>query len=137
MFTKRMVPGIVFQRLKISLLISIFNRHILNKFVVTVILETNILVILNVLMKYSASISSQNVMFNDILIFGEMAGFKIVPFIATHVKMFFFFFNGTIKKKKKKKKKNSDNQNPPICMKTTEYIYISRSSLELWTKEDW
>ena len=31
-----------------------------------------------------------------ILIFGDMAGFKIVPFIATHVKM---------KKKKKKKKK--------------------------------
>ena len=40
-------------------------------------------------------------MFNDefiimaavhILIFGEMAGFKIVPFIATRVKMIFFFF---------------------------------------------
>ena len=26
-----------------------------------------------------------------ILIFGEMAGFKIVPFIATHMKMNFFF----------------------------------------------
>ena len=25
-----------------------------------------------------------------ILIFGEMAGFKIVPFIPTHVKMIFF-----------------------------------------------
>ena len=43
--------------------------------------------------------------------FGEMAGFKIVPFIATHVKMiflfhgaiFFFFF-----------------QNSPICMKTSD-----------------
>ena len=33
-----------------------------------------------------------------ILIFGDMAGFKIVPFIATHVKM----------KKKKKKKKIMD-----------------------------
>ena len=37
-----------------------------------------------------------------ILSFGEMAGFKIVPFIATHVKM-----------KKKKKKKT-------ICMNTTD-----------------
>ena len=53
-----------------------------------------------------------------ISIFGEMAGFKIVPFIATHVKK---------KKKKKKKKnswsyekKNSANQNSPICMKTTD-----------------
>ena len=52
-----------------------------------------------------------------ILIFGEMVGFKIVPFIARHVKM-----------KKKKKKKNhgamknffSANQNSPICMKTTD-----------------
>ena len=34
-----------------------------------------------------------------ILIFGEMAGFKIVPFIAIHVKMiFFFFFHGARKK---------------------------------------
>ena len=50
-----------------------------------------------------------------ILIFSEMVGFKIVPFIATHVKMkmffhgamnFFFFF--------------SANQNSPICMKTTD-----------------
>ena len=40
-----------------------------------------------------------------ILSFGEMAGFKIVPFIATHVKM---------KKKKKKKKKKT------ICMNTTD-----------------
>ena len=31
-----------------------------------------------------------------ILIFGEMAGFKIVPFIATYVKMKFFFY-GTMK----------------------------------------
>ena len=35
-----------------------------------------------------------------ILISGEMAGFKIVPFIATHVKMN-FFFHGAMKKKKK------------------------------------
>ena len=32
-----------------------------------------------------------------ILIFGEMAGFKIVPFIATHVKMK-KFFHGAMKK---------------------------------------
>ena len=47
-----------------------------------------------------------------ILIFGEMAGFKIVPLIAMHVKM------------KKKcswsyEKNVSTNQNLPICMKTT------------------
>ena len=60
-------------------------------------------------------------MFNDknlimaavhILIFGEMAGFKIVSFIATHVKMI-FFFHGAMKK-------NSANQNSPIRMKTTD-----------------
>ena len=52
----------------------------------------------------------------QILIFGEMAGFKIVPFIATHVKMifFFFFFSWSYEKK------NSANQNSPICMKTTD-----------------
>ena len=49
-----------------------------------------------------------------ILIFGEMAGFKIVPFIATHVKM-----------KRKihgamKKIFFSANLNSPICMKTTD-----------------
>ena len=33
-----------------------------------------------------------------ILIFGEMAGFKIVPFIATHVKMK-TFSHGAMKKK--------------------------------------
>ena len=33
-----------------------------------------------------------------ILIFGEVAGFKIVPFIATHVKMK-DFFHGAMKKK--------------------------------------
>ena len=54
MFTKRMVTGIVFQRLKISSLITIFDRHIFNNFVATVIRETNILVIFNVFMKYSA-----------------------------------------------------------------------------------
>ena len=35
-----------------------------------------------------------------ILIFGQVAGFKIVPFIATHVKMK-NFFHGAKKKKKK------------------------------------
>ena len=65
MFTKRMATGIVFQSLKISLSISICDRHIFNNFVVTVIQETNILVIFNVFMKYSALISSQNMMFND------------------------------------------------------------------------
>ena len=65
MFTKRMVTGIVFQRLKISSSISIFDRHILNKFVATVIRKTNILVIFNVFMKYSALISSQNMMLDD------------------------------------------------------------------------
>ena len=58
-----MVTGIVFQRLNISSSISIFDRHIFNNFVATVIRETNILVIFNVLMKYSALISSQNMMF--------------------------------------------------------------------------
>ena len=65
MLTKRMATRIVFQRLKISLWISIFDRHIFNNFVVTVILETNILVIFDVFMKYSALISTQNMMFND------------------------------------------------------------------------
>ena len=65
MFTKRMATGIVFQRLKISSSISIFDRHIFSNFVATVIRETNILVIFNVFMKYSALISSQNMMFND------------------------------------------------------------------------
>ena len=65
MFTKRMGTGIVFQRLKISSSISIFDRHIFNKFVATGIRETNILVIFNVFMKYSALKSSQNMMFYD------------------------------------------------------------------------
>ena len=65
MFTKRMATGIVFQSLKVSLSISIFYRHIFNNIVVTVIRETNLLVIFNVFMKYSALISSQNMMFND------------------------------------------------------------------------
>ena len=60
-----MATGIVFQPLKISSSISTFDRHIFNNFVATVIRETNILVILNVFMKYSALISSQNMMFND------------------------------------------------------------------------
>ena len=65
MFTKRTATGIVFQRLKNSSSISIFDRHIFNNFEVTAIRETNILVIFNVFMKYSALISSQNMMFND------------------------------------------------------------------------
>ena len=65
MFTTRMATGIVFQRLKTSSSISIFDRHIFNNFVATVIRETNILVIFNVFMKYSALVSSQNMMFND------------------------------------------------------------------------
>ena len=48
-----------------------------------------------------------------ILIFGEMAGFKIVPFIATHVKM-------GKKKSWSYEKRISANQNSPICMKTTD-----------------
>ena len=64
MFVKRMATGNVFQRLKISSTISIFDRHIFNKFVATVFRETNILVIFNVFMKHSALISSQNMMFN-------------------------------------------------------------------------
>ena len=72
----------------------------------------------------------------QILIFGEVAGFKIVPFIATHVKMK-IFFHGVIKKKEKKKK-NSANQNSPICMKTTDIKLLlneSYSHIEklLWT----
>ena len=47
--------------------------------------------------------------------FGEMAGFKIVPFITTHVIMK-KKFHGAMKKKKK----NSANQNSPVCMKTTD-----------------
>ena len=63
-----------------------------------------------------------------ILIFGEMAGFKIIPFIATHVKMiffffFFFFFSWSYEKK------FSANQNSPICMKTTD--------IKLFDYEDW
>ena len=65
MLTKRMATGIIFQRLKISSSISIFDRHIFNNFVATVIRETNTLVIFNVFMKYSALIRSQNMMFND------------------------------------------------------------------------
>ena len=65
MFTKSMATGIVFQRLKISSSISIIDRHIFNNFVATVIRETNILVIFNVFMKYSALISSQNMVFNN------------------------------------------------------------------------
>ena len=65
MFTNRMATGIVFQHLKISSSISIFNRHIFNNFVATVIRETNLQVIFNVFMKYSALISSQNMMVND------------------------------------------------------------------------
>ena len=62
MFTKRMATRI---NLQISSSISIFDRHIFNNFVATVIRETNILVIFNVFMKYSALISSQSMMFID------------------------------------------------------------------------
>ena len=65
MFTQRMATGTVFQRLKISSLISIFDKHIFNNFVATVIRETNILEIFNVFTKYPALISLQNMMFND------------------------------------------------------------------------
>ena len=65
MFTKMMATGIVFQRLKISSSISMFDRHIFNNFVATVIQKTNILVIVKVFMNYSALISLQNMMFND------------------------------------------------------------------------
>ena len=64
-FTKRMATRIVFQCLKVSSSISIFDRHIFYNFVATVIRETNILVIFNVFIKYSALISSQNMIFND------------------------------------------------------------------------
>ena len=49
-----------------------------------------------------------------ILIFGEMAGFKIVPFIAMHVKINEEIFSWSYEKK------NSANQNSPICFKTTD-----------------
>ena len=48
-----------------------------------------------------------------ILIFGEMAGFKIVLFIATHLKIEFYFSCSY-------EKFFSANQNSPICMKTTD-----------------
>ena len=57
MFTKKMATGIVFQRLKISSSISLFDRHIFSNFVATVIRETNILVNFDVFMKYSALIN--------------------------------------------------------------------------------
>ena len=44
---------------------GIFDRHIFDNFVAAVIRETNILVIFNVFMQYSALISSKNMMFND------------------------------------------------------------------------
>ena len=65
MFTKRMAIGIIFQGLRILSSISIFDRHIFDNFVATVIRETNILVIFDVFTEYSALISSQNMMFND------------------------------------------------------------------------
>ena len=74
----------------------------------------------------------------DILIFGEIAGFKIVPFIATQVKMK-IFFHGAMKKKKKK---NSANQNSPICMKTTDIKLLNLGekdkeySWEWWSNMD-
>ena len=57
-----------------------------------------------------------------ILIFGEMVGFKIVPFIATRVNIKFYFHRAM-----KKKKKKSANQNSPICMKTTDIkLYLNQ-----------
>ena len=47
-----------------------------------------------------------------ILIFGEMAAFKIVPFMAPHVKTKTFLWSY--------EKFFSANQNSPICMKTTD-----------------
>ena len=58
MFTKRMATRVLSS-------ISIFDRHIFNNFVATVIRETNILVIFNVFMKYSALTSSLHIMFNN------------------------------------------------------------------------
>ena len=60
---KRMAIRIIFQRLQISSSISIFDRHIFNNFVATDVWETNLLVIFYFFMKYSALISSQNMMF--------------------------------------------------------------------------
>ena len=72
-----MATGIVFQRLKITPSTSIFDRHSFNNFVATVIRETNILVFFNVSMKYSALISSQNMMFNDEIYNGSRPYFDI------------------------------------------------------------
>ena len=75
-----------------------------------------------------------------ILIFGELAGFKIVPFIATHVKMIFFsrrYEKERKKKKKKKKKKNPANQNSLICIKTTDIKLLSQNILEIILLKCW
>ena len=58
----------------------------------------------------------------QILIFGEVAGFKIVPFIATHVKMNFFFFHGVMNF-------FSANQNSPICMKTIDIKLLNYNGM--------
>ena len=50
-----------------------------------------------------------------ILIFGEMAAFKIVPVHSNACENEKFFSWSY-----KKKKKNSANQNSPICVKTTD-----------------
>ena len=49
----------------------------------------------------------------------EMAGFKIVPFIATHVK------------KKKKIMELSANQNSPSCMKTTDIKLFNNTTKKI------
>ena len=59
-----------------------------------------------------------------ILNFGEMMGFKIVPFIATHVKMK-KNFHGAMKKK------ISANQNWPIYMKTTDIKLFGCESIDI------
>ena len=62
-----------------------------------------------------------------ILIFGEVAGFKIVPSIATHMKMK-NFFHGAMKKN------FSANQNSPICMKTTDIKLLPNDKILDWSK---
>ena len=62
-----------------------------------------------------------------ILIFGEMAGFEILLFIAREND----FFSLELLKKKKKKKKTA-NQNSPICMKTIDIkLYTRKRNLDL------
>ena len=121
MFTKRMDR---FSTLKFLSSISIFDRHIFDNFVATVIRETSILVIFNVFMKYSALISSQNMIFNDEINnnggrpyfdfswSGEIWNSSVYSNARENEKLFSWSYE--------KKKKKSANQNLPICMKTTD-----------------